>query len=153
MQDYRIPKMKLMYVVVVALTSLVTSKTVDLPDNVHTHPSLLREVINISKDIQSISRKGLEYYLINYGPLVKVFVTDFMDTFGVARNLQLAIPIIVKLLIIGVYAAMQFQPSLVAFQQTAQSAYIFLKNFNTPELKIMNDLTDSVFDVLDNEVV
>lgn len=48
---------------------------------------------------------------------------------------------------------MQFQPSLTAFQQTAQSTYVFLKNFNSPELKIMNDLTDKVFEVFDNEIV
>ncbi|XP_045593322.1 uncharacterized protein [Procambarus clarkii] len=140
---------------VVPLAALAASRSLEdkQVNNTLVKPALLREVINISKDIQNITSKGLEYYLINYGPLVKIFVTDFMDSFGISRNLQLAAPIVIKILIIGVYAAMQFQPSLTAFQQTAQSTYVFLKNFNSPELKIMNDLTDKVFEVFDNEIV
>lgn len=116
-------------------------------------PNLLQEFINVSRDIQSTSSKGLQYYLANYGPLAKIVVTDFMDSFGLARNLQLAIPILAKLLVIVVFAAMQFQPSLLEFQHTARSAYIFLQNFNDPEFQIMNDITDRVFEVLDDEVI
>ncbi|XP_066986318.1 uncharacterized protein [Macrobrachium rosenbergii] len=59
-------------------------------------PSLIKELLNAGQDIRTNSSKGLEYYLNNYGPLAKVIVTDFMDSFGFARNLQLAIPIVAK---------------------------------------------------------
>ncbi|XP_066986315.1 uncharacterized protein [Macrobrachium rosenbergii] len=114
-------------------------------------PSLIKELLNAGQDIRTNSSKGLEYYLNNYGPLAKVIVTDFMDSFGFARNLQLAIPIVAKMLVIILYAAMQFQPSLEEFKETARSAYVFLLNFNSPELNVMNDITDRVFEALDGE--
>lgn len=38
----------------------------------------------------------MNYYLVNYGPLVKVFLSDFMDSFGIAKRMQMAMPIIIK---------------------------------------------------------
>ncbi|XP_047470291.1 uncharacterized protein LOC125025974 [Penaeus chinensis] len=112
-------------------------------------PALLQEMLSISNDFQGSSSKGLQYYLTNYGPLARVIVTDVMDSFGIAKNMQMAIPIIVKMLVIGVYGVMQFEPSLSNFQRTIQSSYLFLRNFNTPELRMVNDITDRVFDVID----
>nr|XP_027218312.1 uncharacterized protein LOC113810866 [Penaeus vannamei] len=94
--------------------------------------------------------KGLQYYLANYGPLARIIITDVMDSFGIAKNMQMAIPIIVKMLVIGVYGVMQFEPSLSGFQRTIQSSYVFLRHFNTPELRMVNDITDRVFDVIDD---
>ncbi|XP_042859159.1 uncharacterized protein LOC122245285 [Penaeus japonicus] len=112
-------------------------------------PSLIEEMLNISHDLKDSSNKGIQYYLANYGPLARIIVTDIMDSFGIARHMQLAIPIIVKMLVIGVYGVMQFEPALASFQRTIQTSYVFLRHFNTPELRMVNDITDRVFDVLD----
>ncbi|KAK7070410.1 hypothetical protein SK128_009919 [Halocaridina rubra] len=121
------------------------------PHNVK--PSLFQEVFKASKDMETYKDKGFEYYLVNYGPLAKILIIDFMQSFGLARNLQLAIPVIAKMvLIVVIVGGMQFQPSLLEFQQTARSAYLFLQNFNEPEVRVMNDITDRVFEVLDNEI-
>ncbi|XP_069985334.1 uncharacterized protein [Penaeus vannamei] len=115
-----------------------------------TRPSLIQEMLSISQDLNEPSSKGLQYYLANYGPLARIIITDVMDSFGIAKNMQMAIPIIVKMLVIGVYGVMQFEPSLSGFQRTIQSSYVFLRHFNTPELRMVNDITDRVFDVIDD---
>lgn len=50
----------------------------------------------------------MEYYLINYGPLVKVILTDVMDTIGFTKTYQLAIPVIGKVSICGSFKGVYF---------------------------------------------
>ncbi|XP_068223580.1 uncharacterized protein [Palaemon carinicauda] len=120
-----------------------------VPEYKYGKPDHLQEFLAAGQDIRETSRKGLQYYLMHYGPLAKIIVTDFMDSFGLARNLQLAIPFIAKMLVIVLYAVMQFQPSLEEFRTTARSTYVFLRSFDEPELNVMNDITDKVFEALD----
>ncbi|KAK3858538.1 hypothetical protein Pcinc_016154 [Petrolisthes cinctipes] len=125
-----------------------------MPDNTESPVdlSLLGDVFVLTKNVHS-SSNGVQYYLQHYGRTLKLIITDVMDSYGMARNIQLAIPILAKLLLISVYIVMQFQPAFLSFQKTTRAAFTFLQQFNSPDLKMMNDITDNVFEVLDNDIV
>ncbi|KAK4307418.1 hypothetical protein Pmani_020807 [Petrolisthes manimaculis] len=114
-----------------------------MPDNTESPVdlSLLGDVFVLTQNVHS-SSNGIQYYLQHYGDTLKLIITDMMDSYGMARNMQLAIPILAK-----------FQPALLSFQKTTRAAFTFLQQFNSPDLKMMNDITDNVFEVLDNDIV
>jgi len=100
----------------------------------------------------SQTNKGFEYFMESYGPLAQVLTEDVMDTMGFTRNIKMAIPMVGKMLMLGMYLLMNFNYEMRSMQPTIKSAYKFLQHFNKPQTSVYNDVTDEVFTALDRQM-
>jgi len=128
------------------------------------HPSLLQSALRygLLSGLQSSGssggafggngNKGFEYFMESYGPLAQVLTEDVMDTMGFTRNIKMAIPMVGKMLMLGMYLLMNFNYEMRSMQPTIKSAYKFLQHFNKPQTSVYNDVTDEVFTALDRQM-